>query len=80
MTISFSPIAQKQMKKLPAAEAKKVMRKIQFLADAPLAGKLLKGKMKSERSLRAWPYRIIYQIEKKSLVILTVAHRQSAYA
>jgi mRNA-degrading endonuclease RelE of RelBE toxin-antitoxin system len=41
----------------------------------------LGGKLKGCYSLRAWPYRIIYQIIKKSLyvAVIRILHRQGAY-
>ncbi|MEI6494562.1 MAG: type II toxin-antitoxin system RelE/ParE family toxin [bacterium] len=38
----------------------------------PFDGKKLDGKHKDSYSARAWPYRIIYQIYKKELLILMI--------
>ena len=59
----------------------KVLRKIGVLSDNPFIGKKLKGEFKGLISLKAWPYRIIYQIVKKEerINIITIEDRQSVY-
>lgn len=79
MEIKYKPSAVKQLTKLPRNEKKKIIKKLELLAENPLAGKGLKGELEGLRSLRAWPYRIIYEIKDRSLIILSVTHRQSAY-
>lgn len=76
---TYKSEAIKQLQKLPLSEKKKVVKKLELLAQNPQAGKLLKGELEGLRSLRAWPYRIIYQIDHQSLIILSIVHRQSAY-
>jgi len=41
----------------------------------------LEGEYRGQWSLRVWPYRIIYRVEKRKLIvlILEIAHRQGAY-
>ncbi len=77
--IVFSPNAEKDFRKLNIINQKKVYKKVKTLKSAPLAGKLLSGKLKGIRSLRAWPYRIIYEIGKEQVNILQIIHRQAAY-
>jgi mRNA-degrading endonuclease RelE of RelBE toxin-antitoxin system len=80
MDLFFKPIAQKELKKLPKIEARKVFKKIQILKEFPFAGKPLSVEFEGSRSVRAWPYRIIYRIQsKRDLVIETIKHRQSSY-
>jgi mRNA-degrading endonuclease RelE of RelBE toxin-antitoxin system len=69
----------KQLKKLPLSEKKKVVRKLEALNDDPQAGKALKGELKGLYSVRAWPYRIIYSINKSIITIFSISHRQSGY-
>jgi mRNA interferase RelE/StbE len=47
----------------------------------PFSGKKLSGKHKGEYSVRVWPYRIIYRIEKQELIIIVidVGHRKEIY-
>jgi addiction module RelE/StbE family toxin len=79
MTIEYSKSACNQIEKLPSVAQKKIIRKIDLLSQNPLAGKQLQGELSSYRSLRAWPYRILYEIVGKRLIIISVAHRQSVY-
>ncbi|MCX6726689.1 MAG: type II toxin-antitoxin system RelE/ParE family toxin [Candidatus Shapirobacteria bacterium] len=79
MDIIIRNEAQKQIKKLPPVELKKIIKKIKNLSLEPDSGKQLKGEFTGLFSLRAWPYRIIYQIAKNKIIIFSVAHRQSAY-
>ena len=79
MKIVFNPKANKQFQKLPVVQKKKVVRKLRVLADDPWTGKLLEGEYKGLRSLKAWPYRIIYAVVGEELVIYSVAHRQGVY-
>lgn len=79
MKLLYKPEAVKQLKKLPLSEKKKIIKKLKALSQNPFAGKVFKGELEGLRSLRAWPYRIIYEIKKKSLIILSISHRQSAY-
>ncbi|HCX26021.1 TPA: hypothetical protein DHT69_04160 [Candidatus Collierbacteria bacterium] len=79
MKVQFQEVAQKQLSKIPKTETKKIISKIEMLSRDNKSGKNLKGELKGFRSLRAWPYRIIYTIENNAIVIYSIAHRQSAY-
>ncbi len=79
MTIIFSETSKKQLEKIPKSEQKKIVRKIEILLEAPLQGKQLKGDLHQFRSLRAWPYRIIYTLDHDVIVVHQIAHRQGVY-
>ncbi len=79
MRIEYKPEAVKQFKKIPLRELKKIIKKLELLSLYPYSGKILKGELDGLRSFRAWPYRIIYEIKNKSIIILSISHRQSAY-
>lgn len=81
MLAILSRDAHKQYKLLPKAEQKKVRKKLLLLEMDPTAGKKLTGELIGIRSLRAWPYRIIYEINEteKRIEIHKIAHRQGAY-
>ena len=51
------------------------------LAFDPHIGKKLEGKYKNDYSIRVWPYRIIYTIKKKKLIIevIEIEQRGRAY-
>ena len=69
----------KQLQQLSPSEKKKVLRKLESLATDPLIGKPLRGELEGLRSLRAWPYRIIYENVQEKIRILSIAHRRDVY-
>ena len=81
MNIIITPEAEKQYNQLTSPEQKKIKKKLQLLATNPYAGKKLSGKLSYLRSLKAWPYRIVYYTDekKKIIFIITIAHRQGIY-
>lgn len=79
-TVIFSKNAEKEFARLPKTEKKKILRKLLVLQDEPFAGKLLGGELQGLFSLRAWPYRIIYELKKTNKVIIHhILHRQRVY-
>lgn len=81
MKVEYSDIARKQLKRLPKNKQIKVLSKIERLKNDPYAGKKLKGEFKGLRSLKTWPYRIIYRYlsQDKVLFINIIQHRQKVY-
>lgn len=79
MKIEHKPQVLHQLKQLSLVEKKKVVRKLEMLDQNPTAGRLLRGELTGLRSLRAWPYRIIYQLHGQIIIIYSIAHRQSVY-
>lgn len=79
--IQYSPAVIKDIHRLPQPWRRKILNAIEGLKSNPFAGKKLHGKLASCHSLRVWPYRIIYTIQKHRLVIIIVAigHRQGVY-
>lgn len=79
--IQVQKSAQKQLDKIPSAYRLRIQKAIDSLALFPLQGKKLEGELKGQYSIRVWPYRIIYQIYKKQLIIsiIDVGHRQGVY-
>lgn len=71
----------KQIEKIPLIYRKKIRKTIACLLQNPFLGKKLEGELKDRRSIRLWPYRIIYKIYQKEVVILilAVSHRQGVY-
>jgi len=81
MQITITAEAQKQYKRFPKSAQAKIKKKLNVLKDNPLLGKKLEGELTKYRSLRAWPYRIIYSIDetKEEIIVKTIIHRQGAY-
>ncbi len=81
MQVILSQDAQKQFQRLSPPVRKKVKGKLEALKNNALAGKKLAGELQGYRSVRAWPYRIIYEVntQRKVIFIHKIAHRQGAY-
>jgi mRNA-degrading endonuclease RelE of RelBE toxin-antitoxin system len=79
MKLDYTKTAQKDIRKLPPEQRKKILKKLKILTQLPLSGKKLEGEYKDQRVIRAWPYRIIYEIRGNTIYVLTVKHRQGAY-
>jgi addiction module RelE/StbE family toxin len=80
-TLYFKNSAVKSIRNLPSKDAEKVSLILESLKTNPFSGKKLVGEFEGLYSVRAWPYRIIYTVLKKELVVLIVdvAHRQGVY-
>ncbi len=63
---------QKEIKKIGKKDQIKIIKTFLSLAKNPFLGKKLKGQYEDYFSLRVWPYRIIYAIKRKKLVVLIV--------
>lgn len=73
--------SEKDFQKLPKVERKKVFKKLKIIGINPLMGKPLAGELKSNYSISAWPYKIIYEFNKKEskIIIHKIEHRQGVY-
>lgn len=81
LKVIVTPEAVKQFKHLPISEQAKIKKKLLSLENNPLAGKKLSGELSQLRSLKVWPYRVIYYIDqnKQNIFITSILHRQGAY-
>lgn len=81
MRVIITPKATKQYNRLPHFEQTKIKRKLAQLTLDQYAGKKLGGELSELRTLRAWPYRILYYInrEKNAVFVVGILHRQGAY-
>lgn len=79
MRIIITPKALTHCKKLPKKEMLKIQQRLSLLEVNPYLGKKLEGRFAGTYSLRAWPYRILYIIEQKTIFIVSVLHRQGVY-
>jgi mRNA interferase RelE/StbE len=73
--------AQKQAQRLPKKDQKRVAAAIDSLESDPFRGKQLNGDYEGKWSLRVWPYRIVYTIERKivTVTVLRIGHRKDVY-
>jgi len=82
--IEFSREAVSDIDGLQSADRKlcgRIIKKLEFLAGAPHAGKPLVGNHAGEFSLRVGDYRVVYEIDSASHIvyILTIKHRRHVY-
>jgi len=79
--LRLKPSAEKELNKLPQKDYYRALAAFSVIANDPFAGKKLEGKRKGQWSMRIWPYRIIYSIYKKELLVIVIAvgHRQGIY-
>ena len=79
--VVLSHDARKELDKAELAVRQKVIRVFDALSVNPLSGKKLKGEYAGLYAVRAWPYRITYQIFDKKLIILIlrIRHRKDVY-
>ncbi|MDO8649453.1 MAG: type II toxin-antitoxin system RelE/ParE family toxin [Candidatus Peregrinibacteria bacterium] len=73
--------AQKQLESLPEKDQRRVLAVFDVLRENPTAGKQLEGKYKGFRSLRVWPYRIIYAVDHAivTVTVVKIGHRKGVY-
>lgn len=81
MQIVITAEANKQYKHLPKSEQIKIRKKLSLLENDPFSGKKLSGELAGYRSLRVWPYRIIYTIDetRSEIEVKSILHRQGVY-
>jgi mRNA-degrading endonuclease RelE of RelBE toxin-antitoxin system len=79
MKCALSFMAKKQLQRLPKTEQRKIERRMSVLESNAFEGKKLCGELAGLRTLRSWPYRIIYYIENDTVIIDSIAHRQGVY-
>lgn len=80
-SVKLKPKAEKALNKIPRKDYYRILTALAGLAGNPFVGKKLEGKYKDDRSIRVWPYRIVYKIYKDLLLILVIriGHRQGVY-
>ncbi len=80
-SVRIKPNAEKELKKLPKKEYLRILSALAAISNAPFLGKKLAGEYERCYSLRVWPYRIIYQIYQKELLVIgiRIGHRQGVY-
>lgn len=79
--IRLEPKAEKDLNKIPVNYQKRILAALPEIAINPFFGKKLNGKLSEFYSYRVWPYRIIYKVFKKILliIIIHIGHRGKIY-
>lgn len=80
-TIIIRRNAQKQAKKIPKKDQKRLNAAIVSLQTDPFQGKQLQNDLEGAWTIRVWPYRIVYIIEKRivTVTVLRIGHRKDVY-
>lgn len=63
---------QREIDKIDNRFRSKIIAALTILSGNPFLGKKLEGDYKGNWSFRVWPYRIIYRIENKKMIVLIV--------
>ena len=73
--------AQREIDNLNLSEKRRIDDWLRNLSEDPFSGKKLHGERQGQYSMRVWPYRIIYKVYKKELLVLVIefGHRQGVY-
>ena len=70
--------AAKALANLPKVDRERLLEALDLLCDTPAAGSALKGEFEGLRRLRVGRYRVVYEWQRRDLVILVVrvGHRR----
>ncbi len=61
--------AEKELLALPRKDQQRILIAFDVLRENPMAGKMLEGEYKGLRSLRVWPYRILYAVDHHIITV-----------
>jgi mRNA interferase RelE/StbE len=77
----LKPSARKALDSLAVVDRAKMLLVLESIERDPYGGKKLQGDLHRQYSVRAWPYRIVYEIFKRELIIIVIkiGHRQGVY-
>lgn len=70
--VNLSSEAEKDLNAIDKKIKPKIISALLNLRNNPFAGKKLSGRLRNCYSLRVWPYRIIYLLDKKELLVLVI--------
>ncbi len=75
--IHLSNSVKKSVEKIPQPWQKRILDILTILEINPFMGTKMQGGLSDKRKIVIWPYRIIYQINKKekSIIVVEVKHR-----
>lgn len=73
--------AQKELDKVDIRYKPRIIATLLDLSQNPYVGKKLEGELSGMRSIRVWPYRVVYVIKNEALIVLIIkiGHRQGVY-
>lgn len=73
--------AQNEAERFPKRDQQRIAEAITSLQSDPFKGKQLHGEHEGKWSLRVWPYRVVYTIEKEivTVTVVRIGHRKDVY-
>ena len=79
--ITLRKRVKKELENIDKKYLNKIHKKLFLLSQNPFEGKDLSGKLKSIRSIRAWPFRILYiiNLQTSCIEIVLIQHRKDVY-
>ena len=79
--ITFKKSVAKDLRAIPSADVKRILRKIDTLADNPRGDGCIKLSAQERYRVRQGLYRIVYEIRDEVLIVqvIKVAHRSTVY-
>ena len=79
--ITFKKSVAKDLRSIPSADVKRILKKIDSLATDPRAEGSVKLSTQERYRIRQGLYRIVYEIRDETLIVhvVKVAHRSSVY-
>lgn len=79
--VKLSRKTEKNLNKIPFQWKERILLVLNKLESNPFLGKKLEGRYQDDYSIRVWPYRIIYSINKSQLIVnvIEIEHRGQAY-
>jgi len=72
--------ARKDIDRVDKRQRQRILTALELIQAEPYSGKKLDGHP-SRYSLRVWPYRIVYELDKQQqvIVVIRIGHRQGIY-
>ena len=80
-SITFKKSVSKDLRSIPVTDVKRILKKIDSLAENPRAAGCIKLSAQECYRVRQGIYRVVYEIrdEDRVVLIIKVAHRSTAY-
>lgn len=80
-SITVRRSAEKELKRVPAPDRRRIVEAIDGLKEYPHAGRALKRGLQGLRRIRVGDWRVLYAVDDETSVVsvVRVAHRRDAY-
>ena len=80
-SIRIKGSAARELRHIAQADRRRLVEAISRLSENPFLGNALRGELRGLRRLRVGDYRVLYNVQNETLVVLVVriAHRRDVY-